>query len=284
MILITGATGIIGRPLIDALSTAGTAIRAVTRTPQQARFPANIEVVAGDPAQPDTIVPFLQDIQALFLHPRAVGDAAGKLLQYAREQGVKRVVVLSAINVDDPLDQQPSRFRGDHNKEVEAAAVGSRLDWISLRATTFAANTLGAWGEQIRAGNIVRGPYATFAEAPIHERDVAEVGAHALLGDDLSGQKLELTGPASLSQAEMVAIIGEVLGRPLRYEAIPPEAAKHAMVARGFPEPFVAALLARYARGEGQRATTTNVVERILGRPALSYAQWVADHAADFGK
>lgn len=282
MILITGATGTIGRPLVETLSAAGVAIRALTRRPQVARFPATVEVVAADLSQPDSIIPFFAGVHTLFLHPRAAMTSATAVLERAREHGVKRVVVLSAINVDDPLDEQPSRFRGDRNKEVEAAAVESGLEWVSLRASTFAVNTLQAWGEQIRAGDVVHYPYAAFAEAPIHERDVAEVAAHALLSDRLVDKTVELTGPQSLAHAEMVAVISQVLGRPLRYHEIPPEAAKHSMVERGLPEPFVAALIARYARGVGQQATTTGDVEQILCRPARSYKQWVADHRADF--
>ncbi len=282
MILVTGATGNLGRSLIDLLSVAGVEIRAVTRKAQAAGLPDGVEVVEGDPSRPDTIVPALRGVTALFLHPRAVGIAAVELLALARERGVKRVVALSAINVDDDLDEQPSRYRGDRNKEVEDAAVGSGLAWVSLRASSFAINTLQAWGAQIRAGDVIYGPYATFAEAPIHERDLAEVGARALLSDELVGRRLGLTGPQSLTHQEMVAIIGDVIGRPLRYQEIEPEAAKQGMVQHGFPEPFVEALMARYARGVGQEAATTSEVEKILGRSARTYAEWVADHAAAF--
>jgi uncharacterized protein YbjT (DUF2867 family) len=272
LILVTGATGNVGRPLIDVVVGEGTEVRAVTRNPQVAGLPTDVEVVEGDPSRPGTIAPFLEGVTALFLHPRAVGLAAGELLALAREQGVKRVVVLSAINVDDDLAEQPSRYNGDRNKEVEDAAVGSGLEWVSLRASSFATNTLLMWDAQIRAGDVVRGPYATFAEAPIHERDLAGVGARALLTDELVGRKLELTGPQSLTHEEMVAIIGDVMGRPLRYEEIPPEVVKQGMVQRGFREPFVEALIARYARGVGQPAPVTGEVEKILGRPARTYA------------
>ena len=174
MLLVTGATGTIGRPLIDALITQGAKVRAITHNRQAAGLPAEVEVVEGDLSQPDTIAPFLEGVTALFLHPRAVGLAAGELLALARQRGVHRVVALSATNVDDPLDLQPSRYNGDRNKEVEDAAVGSGLAWVSLRASSFAANTLRTWGAQIRAGDVVRYPYANFAEALIHERDLAE--------------------------------------------------------------------------------------------------------------
>ncbi|MGI5225778.1 hypothetical protein [Actinoallomurus sp. CA-142502] len=116
----------------------------------------------------------------------------------------------------------------------------------------------------------------------IHEGDLAGVAARALLTDDLTGRRVRLTGPRSLSHEEMTAIIGEVLARPLRYQEVPAEAAKQAMVQRGFPAPFVEALLARYARGAGPAEAVTDEVEKILGRPARTYAEWVADHAAAF--
>jgi uncharacterized protein YbjT (DUF2867 family) len=167
--------------------------------PQAAGLPAGVEVVQGDLARPDTIAPLLEDVTALFLHPRAVGLAAGELLALARQRGVRQVVALSAMNVDDPLDQQPSRYNGDRNKEVEDATVASGLGWVSLRASAFAANTLRAWGAQVRAGDVVRYPYANFAESLIHERDLAAVAAHALRTDELVGQRPVLTGPQSLT-------------------------------------------------------------------------------------
>jgi uncharacterized protein YbjT (DUF2867 family) len=285
MLLVTGATGTIGRPLIDILVNQGAKVRAVTRDPQAANLSAGIEVVEGDLARPATIAPHLDGVSALFLHPRAVGLAAGELLAAARQRGVRRVVALSATNVDDPLDQQPSRYQGDRNKEVEDAAVASGLAWVSLRASSYAANTLRTWGAQIRADDVVRYPYANFAEALIHERDLAEVIAHALHSDDLvarRGRRLELTGPQSLTHQQLVATIGEVLDRPLRFQELPPEVAKQGMIRQGIPEAFVEALLARYAREVGQPAPVTGEVERILGRPARTYAEWVADHAAAF--
>ena len=285
MFLVTGATGTVGRPLIDALVNQGAKVRAVTHDPQAANLPAGVEVVEGAMSRPDTIAPFLEGVSALFLHPRAVGLAAGELLALARERGVRRVVALSATNVDDPLDQQPSRYNGDRNKEVEDAAVTSGLAWVSLRASSFAANTLRTWGTQIRAGDVVRYPYANFVEALIHERDLAEVIAHALHSDDLvarRGRRLELTGPQSLTHQQLVATIGEVLGRSLRYQELPPEVAEQGMVQQGIPEAFVEALMARYAREVGQPAPVTGEVERVLGRPARTYAEWVADHTVAF--
>jgi uncharacterized protein YbjT (DUF2867 family) len=282
MILITGATGTIGRPLVDVLVGGNAKVRVVTRDPQIADLPAGVEVVAGDPSRPDTIAASLEGVASVFLHPRAAGEAAGDLLALAKERGVARVVALSAINVDDDLAEQPSRFQGDRNKEAEDAAVASGLEWVSLRTASFAANTLNTWAPQVRAGDVVRGPYAAFAEPLIHERDLAEVAAQALLSAELTDEKVRLTGPQSLSHKELVDIIGNVVGRPLRYQEVPAEAFKQGLTQRGLPQPFVDALVARYARGIGPAEAVTDEVQRILGRPARTYAEWVADHVAAF--
>jgi uncharacterized protein YbjT (DUF2867 family) len=274
MILVTGATGTVGRLLVDLLDAAGAPVRAVSRDPHNAHLPAGVEVVAdAEPA----------GVTSIFLNARAVRDGAADLLDRAARAGVERVVALSAINVDDDPARQPSRYRGDPNREIEAAAVGSGLDWVSLRPTVFAGNVLGLWAAQIHAGDVVHGPYADAASAPIDERDVAAVAARALLGEVESGTRLPLTGPRSLTRRELLATIGEVLGRPLELREVPPDAARAALVGQGFPAGFADAYLAMEAAAAGHPARTTTVVADVLGRPAHSFADWVAEHADAFG-
>jgi uncharacterized protein YbjT (DUF2867 family) len=282
MLLITGATGTVGRPLVELLIRAGAPVRAVSRDPGRADLPDGVELIGGDLSQPESIASALSGVTALFLNPRAVGMHAVELLRLAREHAVAKVVALSAANVDDDLDQQPSRFRGDRNKEVEDAALNSGLQWVSLRPGTLAVNTLYAWGSQIAAGDIVRGPYPTFAEAPIHEQDVAGIAARAMLTDELVGRKLQLTGPQALTQEQMITIVGEVLGRPLRFQQIPPQIARQHMIEAGFAPALADTLLTWWARGADRTALVTNEVQQILGSPARPYASWVADHASAF--
>jgi uncharacterized protein YbjT (DUF2867 family) len=282
MIVITGATGRVGRPLINLLRNASAGVRAISRDAAAADLPAGVEIVEGDPSRPDTVADALDGARSLFLHPRAVGDGAADLVDLAQRRGVRRVVALSAINIDDEPSKQPSRLAGDRNREAEEAAVGSGLEWTSLRPSFFAANAITMWGAQIRHGDVVRYAYPDVGESPIHEHDIASVAVHALLTDDLVGRRVELTGPQTLTHAEMVGIIGDVLGRPLRYEELTPQVATERMVAHGLPEPFVTSLLARYARLDGVPQPPSNDVEKIIGRPALTFTQWVADHAAAF--
>jgi uncharacterized protein YbjT (DUF2867 family) len=268
MYLITGATGVVGRPLVELLH--GSRVRAVSRS---ATSLPGAEVVA----KPD-----FTGVTAVFLNARAVGLDAADLLTRAKNEGVRRVVALAASNVDEPLDEQPSRFNGDRNAEVEAAAIDSGLEWVSLRPTFFAINTAYSWGAQIQHGDVVRAPFPNTSEAPIDPRDIAAVAARALTGDDLVGQKLVLTGPESLTHVELVATIGRVLGRDLRFEAVPAAVAARVLVEHGSNPGFVEALMARYAREDGLPAHVSADVEKVLGRPARTFAEWVADHTGLF--
>ncbi len=112
------------------------------------------------------------------------------------------------------------------------------------------------------------------------ERDIAPIAAAALLQDRHEGQACEITGPESLTQIERVGILGEVLGRPLRFEELPPDAMRQRM--HGVPPAVVDGLLAMMARQVCASAKVTQDVERVLGRAANPYRQWAAGHAADF--
>ncbi|MFD0364776.1 SDR family oxidoreductase [Nocardia sp. GCM10030253] len=274
MYLVTGATGIIGRPLVDALLSEGAEIRAVTRSPASATFPAGVKAVA-----PEAIRSALQGVRGLFVHPRAAKDDTDKLLRLAAEEGVQKLVVMSAINVDDDPDHQPSRFNGDRNAEVERAVTESGLPWVAVRPSSFAMNALGMWRGQLALGDTVRSPYGGFAEAVIHERDVAEVIARALVDDSLLGRRIPITGPEALRLDAMVPIIGEAIGRPLRFQEVPAEMAAQGMIRNGLDERFVQALMARYRREMERPATVTAEIETILGRPARTFTTWVGDHA-----
>ena len=275
-IVVTGATGNVGRPLVQQLHAAGAKVRAVSRRRETAGFPAGVDVV-------DSAASALPGASAVFLNSRALGDDLGPIVGMARRAGVARLVALSAINADDDFSRQPSRFRGDRNKEVEQLAVDSGVEWVSLRPTIFASNFV-MWSEQLRAGDVVRGPYATASNAPIVERDIAAVAAKALLTDELVGQKIPLTGPQALTNAELLQVFGEVLGRRLRYEEVPPDLVRQNFLGLGFPAEFADAYMALLSSTVDKPALVTQEVEKILGRPAEPISNWVAANRALFTK
>jgi uncharacterized protein YbjT (DUF2867 family) len=276
-IVVTGATGNVGRPLVEFLHHAGAAVRAVTRQPDTAAFPAGVEVVSSAAAA-------LPGASGVFLNSRALGAEMAEIVQTARRGGVRRLVALSAINADDDFARQPSRFRGDRNKEAEEFAVDSGPEWVSLRPTVFATNFAGMWGPQLRAGDVVSGPYAAASNAPIAEVDIAAVAAQAFLTDELVGQKIPLTGPQALTNAELVEVIGQVLNRRLAYREVPADQVRQGFIGLGFPAEFADAYIALLSATVDKPALVTHEVEKIVGRPAQSFAQWVSEHQGLFTK
>jgi uncharacterized protein YbjT (DUF2867 family) len=270
-ILVTGATGNVGRPLVNELAAAGVEVRAVTRQPDTARFPDAVKVVG-------TAAEGLPGASAVFLNSRALGEELEPLIRQARFEGVTRLVALSAINADDDFSRQPSRFRGDRNKEVEQLAVDSGLEWVSLRPTVFITNFFGMWVPQIQAGDVVSGPYATASTAPIVDHDISAVAAKALLTDELVGRRIPMTGPQAFTNTEMVEIIGAVLGRPLRYQEVPAEMVRQRFIGLGFSAEFADAYIAFLEATVEKPALVTHEVEKILGRPAETFADAVSAH------
>lgn len=279
-IVVTGATGNVGRPLVAELVGAGARVRAVTRTPGTAGFPPPVEVV-GSVAD---ALAGASDVEAVFLNSRALGEGLAGFVAECRRAGVTKLVALSAINADDDFSRQPSRFRGDRNKEVEQFAVESGLEWVSLRPAVFATNFAGMWSAQIRTGDVVGGPYAAASSAPIVESDISAVAARALLTDDLVGQRIPLTGPQAFTNSELVGVIGEVLDRPLQYREVPAELVRQRFIGLGFNAGFADAYTAMLAETLDKPALVTHDVEKILGRPATTFARWVSEHRDLFTK
>ncbi|MEU9310355.1 SDR family oxidoreductase [Streptomyces sp. NPDC048256] len=274
----TGATGNVGRHVVDQLLAAGAAVRTLTRDPAGARLPAEAEVVEGDLTRPETVEPALKGVSALFLFPAP--GTAGPVLRAARECGVRRVVLLSSSAVEFDTEGSDDAIVAYH-KEIERQVETSGLEWTFVRPGAFAVNTL-QWAPQIRAGGVVRGAYAGAEMSLIHERDIADVAARVLLTEGHAGAKYVLTGPESLTQAEQARRIGEAVGRPVRYEELTPEAAREQMIENRVPAEFADMLLTFQAGLVGVPADVSPGVEEITGRPARTFDQWCADHVADF--
>ncbi len=283
MIFVTGATGNVGREVVNLLLNGGAKVVAVTRHPATAALPDGAHVVGGDPSRPQTLTSALRGVETVLISPRALGDATAgaatvELLKLAAEQGARRVVVLSAVTVEYGGGYQ--RF-ADAFRAVEDAARASGLQWTILRSSDYASNSL-AWVPQIRSSGVVYGAYGDGATSTIHERDVAAVSALALMDAAHAGHTYELTGPQSLTQRERVRLIGEAIGREVRWEEISPQQARRAMLAQGLPEDVPDRLLGYWSGLEKLPGPSSDTVEQVLGRPALTFAQWAVEHAAAF--
>ena len=137
MILITGATGNVGREAVKHLVAEGQQVVAVSRHPPPGVFPAGARVIQGDPSRPETFAAALSGIQAILLSPRAVGAAASRLLTLAAWRGIRRAVVLSALTVEYGGGYR--RF-ADEFRAFEDVVKDSGLEWTLLRSADYAAN------------------------------------------------------------------------------------------------------------------------------------------------
>jgi uncharacterized protein YbjT (DUF2867 family) len=164
---------------------------------------------------------------------------------------------------------------------MERLLAATAAQVVVVRPGMFASNALHWWAPQIRNGNIVRWPFGAAETAPVDERDIAAVAARALFEDQHAGRDYVLTGPDSLSQAAQVRAIGDVIGRPLRFEELSPDEFRRD-TAGTWPASATEMLLTAWQATLGHRAFVTSAVQEILAVPARTFAQWGADNAAAF--
>jgi uncharacterized protein YbjT (DUF2867 family) len=279
-VLVTGATGRVGRAVVDQLLDAGVPVRALTRRPAAAKLPTAVEVVAGDLTVPESLDASLQDVSAVFLVWTVPPASAPAVIERLATH-VQRVVFLSAPHrTPHPFFQQPNPMAVLY-AEIERLIAAAGLASTIIRPGMFASNALHWWAAAIRRGDVVRWPYGAAETAPIDERDVAAVAARALYEDGHAGGDYVLTGPESLSQAKQVSIIGAVIGRPIRFVELSPEDFRRE-TAGNWPRPVVDMLLAAWGATIGRPAFVTSTVSDVIGSPPRTFQQWVADHAAAF--
>ena len=280
-ILVIGGTGNVGRQVVYQLAATGARFRAVTRNPDAAGLPPQIEVVRGDLTAPETLDRCLQDIDTVFLvwvaPPAAVTGALERIAKH-----VRRIVFLTApLKTPHPFFQQPSPSR-EAAERIERLIETSGVEWTFLRAGMFAGNARHFWGPRIRAGDVVRWPYLNAPTAPTDERDLAAVAVRALCEDGHGGAAYVLTGPQSLTQAEQVHTIGRALERPLRVEEISPDEARSELLPVLGSSTFVNILLNAWAAAIGQPAFVTSTFAELTGGPPRTFFEWATDHAVEF--
>jgi len=279
-VLVIGATGNIGRQVISQLASTGVSACAMSRKPDAAGLPQQIEVRRGDLTIPDTLDGCLHGIDTVFLvwaaPHAAVVPALDRIAKHAR-----RIVFLSApIKTPHPLFQQPNPHRV-MVEQIEQRIETSGVEWTFLRPGMLAANAVGWWAPQIRVGDVVRWPYADVPIAPIHERDIAAVAVRALCENGHAGAEYVLTGPQSLTHAEQVSTIGRAIGRSLRIEEVSPEEWRREWLPI-WPTTLLDMLLDAWAAAAGHAAFVTSAVAEITGEPAHTFFDWATDHASEF--
>jgi uncharacterized protein YbjT (DUF2867 family) len=280
-ILVTGATGNVGREIVSQLLATDVLVRAMVRTPESVNLAREVEVVRGDLTVPESLDASLDGFDDIFLVWTAPPDSVVPVLERMAKRG-RRIVFLSNMTVRDDSEEQNYPVTVLHHK-IERLIKASGLRWTFLRPGAFATNAVIWWAPQIRAGDVVRWPYGDAALSPIHQCDIAAVAVRALTEDGHAGAKYNLTGPQSLTLHEQVLTIGGAIGRPLRFEETTPEVARREMMAL-MTAPIADMLLSAFAAAVGKPAPVTSTVEQVTGTPARSFRDWTVDHAIEFAK
>ncbi|WP_306365668.1 NAD(P)H-binding protein [Nocardia sp. CC227C] len=265
--LVTGATGNTGRHVVAELVRRGEQVRALTRDPRAAaeKLPPAVELVRGTHTEPDSLQAALGGVSRLHLTVTDGLAAVGpELVARAVAAGVRRITVVWGGMVGP----------------AEQAVAESGVEWTRLEPQEFMSNTL-TWVDSIRAEGVVREPY-DHPSALVHEADIGAVAALALLEDGHSGRAYNLTGPRALTIAERLRILSDAVGRELTLDRITHEQAVERLMGTGVSRADAEYVIGWYASPPSEGTTVDDTVERLLGRPARTFEQWVAEHSDRF--
>ncbi|MEV0973465.1 NAD(P)H-binding protein [Microtetraspora glauca] len=280
MIVVTGATGNTGRPLVRALAVAGERVTATSRNIAEANVPEGVEFRQADLADAESLRPVFDGADALFLHDGGASAHTlnvSDILDVAKAGGVERVVLLSSLGV---ATRPESASHGVRGLSIEGAVRESGLDWTILRPGNFDSNTY-AWAASVRADRTVAAPFADIGLPAIDPGDIAEVAAAALREDGHAGQIYDLTGPAPVTPREQAEAIGAALGETVRFVEQTLEQARAQMLSF-MPADVVETTLAILGAPTPAERRVSPDVEKVLGRAPRTYADWARTNVAAF--
>jgi len=283
-ILITGATGNVGRELVKQLSTRKVPFRAMIRSMKDATALAAVagaEIVVGDFDDAESLARALQGMKRVFLLTNSSERAETQQLTFvetARRAGAKHIVKLSqwAASTDSPV-----RFLRYH-AAVEAKIKDSGIAYTFLRPNLFMQGLLGLRETIIAQGKF----FAAIGEARISAidvRDIGAAGAAALTEEGHQGKTYNLTGPQALSHGEMAEKLSAVLGRRIEFVGIPPEVMREVLLGARVPVWQADGLIEDYAHySRGEAAEVARGVQDATGQPPRCFEEFASDYAPAF--
>ena len=285
-ILVIGASGRVGRHVVDQLLKRGAEVRVLTRDPAKASFPTGVEVVQGDLLDIDALRTALSDVSTLFLLNAVAGDEFTQAiitLNVAREAGIERVVYLSVFQADRAVNVPHFAVKSGAERMLEAMDFGATI----LRPTYFIDNETMVKDVILQHG-VYPMPIGSKGVAMVDARDIAEVAAIELIRRDtapgkLPSETINLVGPDTLTGADVAAIWSDVLGRPIVYGGDDPSGFEQNMAT------FMPRWMAYEMRLMAERYVSHGMIpddgdrERLtvlLGRPLHSYRDFARTLAA----
>jgi len=282
MILITGASGSVGKTVLAEVARSGQKHRALYRSKEEAtRAPAGTDTVIADFADKASLAAALRGVESVYLVCSPIPDLVhleSNAIEACEAAGVHRVVLNSALGAQD----YPKSFPSWHRK-VEDKLKATKMAYCILRPNSFMQNVLTYYAPSIRTQGAFYSSMGNARTSYLDVRDIAVVAAKALHGGEHDGETYELNGPEALTYAEVAEKISKHAKISTKYVDIPVEAQRKAMLDQGMPEWQVTALLELqeyYTNGQG--GTVDGLLERLLGRPPVRMDAFLQEYAGEF--
>ncbi|MFN7975484.1 MAG: SDR family oxidoreductase [Acidobacteriota bacterium] len=277
MILVTGASGTVGREVVSALAAAGAPVRAASR--KGGAGPAGTESVAMDFGNPESIRRGLDGVDKVFLALGGVPNQAeleSNVVRAARQAGVKHLVKLSVLGADSEGFSFAKLHRG-----IERAIESSGVPYTLLRPNGFMQNFVTFMGATIKGEGAIYQPAGMARISHVDVRDIAAVAAAALTSSGHEGKAYAITGPEALSYDDAAAMLTEALGKTVKYVDVPEAGYREGLLKWGIPADAADALidLNRYYK-TGNMAVVTTTVKDVTGHAPMSFSRFARDHAA----
>ncbi len=282
MILITGASGNVGKTVLQEVAKSGAQHRAMYRSAAEAaKASAGTETVVADFAKPETLGAALKNVNSVYLVCSPIPELVqleSNMIDACVAAGVKHVVQNSALGAGDYDKSFPSWHR-----KVEEKLKGARLSWTILRPNSFHQNVVAFFAPTIRTQAVFYNSMRDAKNSFLDVRDVAAVAAKSLAGGEHAGKIYELNGPEAINYTELAKKISKVAVREVKYVDIPMDAQKKAMLDQGMPEWLTTALLdlQQYYRS-GKGGETDGLLQKLLGRAPITMDEFLKENAAEF--
>ena len=282
MILVTGASGTVGKAVLNEVARSGAKHKAMYRSASEAaKAPPATETVIADFAKKETLAPALKGVESVYLVCSPIPDLVqleGNMIDASVAAGVRHIVLSSALGAGDYAKSFPSWHR-----KVEDKLKATGISFTILRPNSFHQNVVTYFAPSIRTQGVFYGSMGDARVSFVDVRDIAVVAAKTLAGGEHSGKTYELNGPEALTYSELEEKISKHAGRTVQYVDIPVDAQGKAMLDQGMPAWQVDALLnlqGYYTSGKG--GAVDSLLQSLLGRSPITMDRFLAESAGEF--
>jgi len=279
-ILVTGATGTIGREVAKRLAAQGTSTRAGVRDRTKARkqFGDEIELVPFAFEDKRLFADALEDVEKVFLLPPLMPNqvkVTNAFVDAAQRASVQHIVKLSAIGVETETFTA-GEWHAANERHIRNSGVG----FTFLRPNSFMQNFINYFPPR---DGVIYLPWGNGKASFVDARDIATVAVRALTNEAHKNKIYTLTGPAALSIDEVARTLSQVAGREIKYVDVPESAARDAMPNAGMAEWQVDLLMELHSINKQSRwSTITSDVQEVIGKPPIDFREFARDHADKF--